>query len=132
MIRAAYLALEAIGWLVLVPLSLVSLLTGLIQSLGTPWGLVRHYWVLFKLLINVVASVFLLMYMQTLGFFAGAAGQTTASSTDLDALRSPSPALHAGVALMLLVAAATLSVYKPRGLKRYGRRKHEEVLAMAP
>ncbi len=131
MVRAAYLALEPIGWFVLVPLSVASLLTGLIQSFGTTWGLFRHYWVLFKLLINVVASVFLLMYMQTLGFFAAAA-QTAPSTADLDALRSPSPALHAGVALALLVAAAALSVYKPRGLTRYGRRKEQEVLAMAP
>ncbi len=35
MVRAAYLALEPIGWFVLVPLSLASLLTGLIQSFGT-------------------------------------------------------------------------------------------------
>jgi DMSO/TMAO reductase YedYZ heme-binding membrane subunit len=41
-VRAAYIAMESIGWLVLVPLSLASLLTGLVQSLGTKWGLFRH------------------------------------------------------------------------------------------
>ncbi len=45
-VRAAYLTLEVIGWYALIPLSLASLLTGLIQSLGTNWGLLRHYWVL--------------------------------------------------------------------------------------
>jgi hypothetical protein len=51
-VRGAYLTLELTGWFVLVPLSLASLLTGLVQSLGTTWGLFRHYWVLFKLLIT--------------------------------------------------------------------------------
>lgn len=123
LVRAVYLALEPIGWFVLVPLSLASLATGLVQSLGTKWGLLRHYWVLFKLLINVVASVVLLLYMQTLSFFAGVAAQGTASYADLGVLRSPSALLHAGGALLLLLVAAALSVYKPRGLTRYGQRK---------
>lgn len=44
----------------LVSLSFASLLTGLGQSLGTPWGLLRHCWVVFQLLINVVATVLLM------------------------------------------------------------------------
>jgi hypothetical protein len=35
MARAAYLAMELITWFVIVPLGLASLLTGLVQSLGT-------------------------------------------------------------------------------------------------
>ena len=102
------------------PLSLASLLTGVIQSLGTKWGLFRHYWVIAKLLINLVATVVLLLYMQTLGSLAAVATDTTASTSEL---RSPSPAIHAGAALFLLLVAATLSVYKPRGVTRYGQRK---------
>jgi hypothetical protein len=68
LVRAAYLMMELTGWFVLVPLSLASLLTGLVQALGTPWGLFRHYWVLFKLLITVLATVVLLLYMQTLTY----------------------------------------------------------------
>ena len=41
------------------------LLTGLVVSLGTAWGLVRHYWVLFKLLIAAFCTIVLLMYMAT-------------------------------------------------------------------
>lgn len=41
-VRAVYLAMNLIGWSVIVPLSLASLLTGVVQSLGTPWGLFRH------------------------------------------------------------------------------------------
>ncbi len=126
-VRAVYLAMESTGWFVLVPLSLASLLTGLVQSLGTKWGLFRHYWVLMKLLINVVASVVLLLYMQTLGYLAAIAADTTASGGDLSGLRSPSPVLHAGLGLLLLLVAAALSVYKPRGMTRYGQRRQHEL-----
>ena len=125
-VRAVYLVMEPTAWLVLVPLSLASLLTGLVMSLGTKWGLFRHYWVVFKLLINVFASIVLLMYMQTLDYLAGIALETTLSSGDLYGLRSPSPALHAGLAMLLLLVATVLAVYKPRGMTRYGRRKQQE------
>lgn len=122
-VRAVYLTMELTGWFVLVPLALASLATGLVQSLGTKWGLFRHYWVLAKLLINVSATVVLLMYMQTLGSLADVAAETPLSSDDLSGLRSPSPVLHAGAALLLLLVATTLAVYKPRGMTRYGQRK---------
>jgi hypothetical protein len=124
-VRAVYLVMEPIGWFVLVPFALASLLTGLLQSLGTTWGLFRHYWVLFKLLINLFATIVLLMYMQTLDHFAGIAADTM-SSSDLGMLRDPSPLLHSGLALLLLLVATTLAVYKPRGMTPYGRRKQRE------
>lgn len=122
-VRAAYLAMESIGWLVLVPLSVASLLTGLVQALATKWGLFVHYWVLMKLAINLVATVVLLLYMQSLGHLAGVAAQPPDAGGELDGLRDPSPVLHAVAALALLLVAATLSVYKPAGLTRYGQRK---------
>ena len=125
-VRAAYLAMELIGWDALVPLSLASLLTGLVQSLGTKWGLFRHYWVLFKLLITVLSTIVLLIHMETLTYLSGVAAETTLSSGDLSGLKDPSPVLHAGAGLLLLLVAATLSVYKPRGMTRYGRRKQQE------
>ncbi|MBA2536935.1 MAG: hypothetical protein H0V20_05805, partial [Actinobacteria bacterium] len=88
-VRGAYLTMELTGWFVLVPLAFASLLTGLVQSLGTTWGLFRHYWILTKLVINVFASVILLMYMQTLGFLARVAAEAPLSSGDLSGLRSP-------------------------------------------
>src|SRR5206468_10428515 len=99
LVRAAYLAMELTAWFVIVPLSLASLVTGLVQSLGTSWGLFRHYWVLMKLLMNVFATIVLLLYMQTLSHLAGEAADVTLSSSDLVGLRSPSPLAHAGAAL---------------------------------
>ncbi len=126
LVRGAYLAMELTGRFVLVPLSLASLLTGLVSSLGTPWGLFRHYWVLVKFLINVFATIVLLMYMPTLGTLRDVAAETTLAGRDLGGLRSPSPVIHAGAALLLLLVATTLAVYKPRGITPYGRRKQRE------
>lgn len=126
LVRSIYLVLEPIGWFVLVPLSMASLLTGLIQSLGTKWGLLRHYWVLTKLAITLVAGIVLLMYMQTLGYLADAAKATPAGA-DLAVLRSASPVLHGAAALVLLLTAAALSIYKPQGRTPYGWRKQQEL-----
>jgi hypothetical protein len=131
-VRAAYLVMELIGWSVLVPLSLASLLTGLVQALGTEWGLFRHYWVLFKLLITAFATLVLLMYMPTLGYLSGVAAQTTLSGGDLGGLRSGSPALHAGGGLVVLLVATTLSVYKPRGMTRCGSGRARKTAAKGP
>jgi hypothetical protein len=122
LVRAVYPTMDWGAWFVLVPLSVASLLTGLLMSLGTTWGLFRHYWVVFKLLINVFATIVLLMYTQTLGALAEKAA-ATAPGTDLGPLRNPSPLLHAAAALLLLLVATTLAVYKPRGLTPYGRRR---------
>jgi hypothetical protein len=118
-VRGAYLVMDAAAWFVLVPLAFASLLTGLVQSLATPWGLFRHYWVLFKLLINVAATTFLLMYMETFNSMAEVAADPR---SDLGAVRNVSSVLHAALALLLLLAATILAVYKPPGLTRYGRR----------
>jgi hypothetical protein len=131
-VRGAYLVMELTGWVVLVPLSLASLLTGLICSLGGPWGLFRHYWVLFKLVINVVATIVLLLYMQTLDALGDVAAATTLSS-ELRGLSDPSPALHAAAALLLLLVATTLAIYKPRGMTRYGQRaQHQQRPLLRP
>ena len=98
------------------------MLTGLVQSLGTSWGLARHYWVLAKLLINIVTTVVLLLYTQTLDYLSEAA-KTSADPADLLMLRTSSPILHAAGALLLLAAAVVLSIYKPRGQTRYGQRQ---------
>lgn len=124
-VRGAYLTMELAGWFVLVPFAVAALLTGLVQALATQWGLFRHYWVLAKLVINVFATIVLVMYMQTLRALGDIAAERTATN-ELESLRSASPALHAVAALVLLLLATVLAVYKPRGLTPYGQRKQHE------
>jgi hypothetical protein len=124
-VRAAYLAMELTGWCVIVPLCFASLLTGIVQSLGTRWGLLRHYWVVAKLLIAILATVVLLVHMQPIGDVARVAAERSLAAGDLRAVRIQLVA-DAGAALLVLVVATALSVYKPRGLTPYGWRKQRE------
>jgi hypothetical protein len=73
---------------------------------------------------SVFATTVLLMYMQTFRSMAGVAADP---STDLGVVRNASPSLHAALALLLLLVAAVLGVYKPRGVTRYGWRKQHEL-----
>ena len=122
LVRAAYLAMELTAWFVIVPLSLASPLTGIIQSLGTEWGLFRHYWVLIKFLMTVPATIFLLLHMQPIGHLARVVAETTLSRGDLSGMRIQLVAT-AGAAVLVLLVATTLSIYKPRGMTRFGRHK---------
>jgi uncharacterized membrane protein len=119
-VRGVYLVMEPAAWLVLVPAAFASLLTGLVQSLGSTWGLFRHYWVVFKLVINLFATAVLLLYMETFRVMARVAADPSA---ELGMVRNASPGLHAALALLLLLAATVLAVYKPRGMTPYGLRK---------
>jgi hypothetical protein len=121
LVRAALLVMQPVTWYVLVPLAFASLLSGLVSSLGSPWGLLRHYWVVFKLLLNIGANIILLLYTQTVAHLAAAAADPATPTSDLlDLARSP--VLHATAALMLLIVATILAVYKPRGVTGYGQR----------
>ncbi len=121
-VRSTYAAMDLLGWFVLVPMSAASLVTGIVQSLGTSWGVFRHYWVVVKLLITVVATLVLLLYTETLRSMARMATDATA---DLSLVRNPSPVLHGAGAIVLLLVAVTLSVYKPAGRTAYGWRKFQ-------
>jgi hypothetical protein len=121
-VRAAYLAMEVTSRFVIVPLSFASLGTGLVSSVGTKWGLFRHYWILVKLLLTIAATALLLVHTQTIRRVAHAAAEVTLSTSDLRRLRIQLAA-DAGAALLVLLVNTTLGVYKPRGLTRYGWRK---------
>ena len=126
-VRAVWLAMDVIGWFVIVPLALASLLIGLVQSLGTPWGLFRHYWVLVKFVLTTFATIVLLLHMPTVSYFAGLAAGTDGANL-LDGLRAglPGELVHGGGGLLVLIVATTLSVYRPRGVTSYGWRKRRE------
>jgi hypothetical protein len=119
MVRSVYIAMEAVGWLVIVPFSVASLVTGLVQSAGTHWGFVRHYWVVSKLLITIGAGALLLLHMQVMSTVAQAASAGTLTSSHL---RDPRMQLlgNAAAAAFVLMIAIGLSVFKPRGRTSVG------------
>jgi hypothetical protein len=122
-VRGAWIAMELTGWYVIVPLAIGSLLTGLIMSLGTPWGLFKHYWVLFKLILTVVSTLVLLLHMPLVSSLADVVAKTESANIG----RLQRELFHPGVGLLILLLIVILSVYKPRGMTRYGWRKQHEI-----
>ncbi len=124
-VRATWIAMELTAWFVIVPLALASLLIGLINALGTQWGLFRHYWVVVKFLLTVFATVILLLHMPTVSAFARVVAETDSTYLNgLSGLRGE--LLHSLGGLLVLVVTTILAVYKPHGMTRYGWRKHHE------
>jgi hypothetical protein len=134
MVRAVYLAMDLIGWFVIVPFSFAALLTGLVLALGTPWGLLRHYWILAKFLLTIGAIMVLLVHTNAMREAARASIVAGASSSSIRAYLAASGAgghlsdvqmqlaVAAGAGLLVLLTTTTLGVYKPWGKTRYGRR----------
>lgn len=125
LVRAVYLSMELIGWYVIVPFSFAALLSGLVQSLGTQWGLFRHWWVLVKFLLTIVAVLILLRHMQDVSGVVARTGQ----GTMLSASDFRPDLLHAVGGLLVLLVVMTLSVFKPWGMTPYGRHRASQAYA---
>lgn len=117
--RSGWAAMELIGWFAVVPLALGAFVSGLVMSLGTTWGLFRHYWVMVKLALTAFATVILIVHMPSVSLQAD-------MTTGIGHARLGGPRgelIHAGGGLLVLIATTILAVYKPWGMTSYGRRK---------
>ena len=119
-VSAAFIAMELV-YFALTPLAAIALATGVAQALGTRWGLLRHRWVVAKLVLTLIA---LGVMVNNLGNVSGHADHVKhAPVADLPSGAAAHDLRHAGVGVLILLLVATLGLYKPRGLTRYGRRK---------
>jgi hypothetical protein len=117
--QSVYIAMRVITWGAIVPLAVATLVIGLVQSIGTPWGMFRYYWVIIKLVLTIVALAVLMMQTETVDLLAQAAESGTLTS--YGAARF-SMILHSIGGIAVLLTATVLSVYKPRGVTSYGAR----------
>ena len=120
-VAAAWTGMALIVSTVIVPLALAALLTGIIQSLGTQWGLFRHWWVLISLLLTVFATVILLIEAESIRATASLVADPTAPGH-----AGGGTLLHSIGGLVVLSVITVLNVYKPKGLTPYGWRKQQE------
>ncbi|CAH1214655.1 hypothetical protein PAECIP111893_03829 [Paenibacillus plantiphilus] len=127
MVRSAIQIMSLIANFIVVPVAFASLLTGVALSLGTRWGLFRHYWILFKLLFTVLAVVMLVAYIQELSHAASIASKSTLSNTEISILKDSIHIVHPSGGLLIVLVATVLSVYKPKGMTRHGWRKQLEI-----
>jgi hypothetical protein len=127
MVRSAWTAMDLVGWVVIVPLAVAALVTGVAISLGTPWGLFRHYWVLSSLGLTIVATAILVLHMPSVSATARIARSNTAQLANVGGDLG-----HAAGGLVVLLVITVLNVYKPQGLTPYGWRKQQELRATRP
>jgi hypothetical protein len=127
--RSSYLAMDLSAWYILVPFSIASLLTGILQALGTPWGLFKHYWIIIKLLLTVACTFLLLLHMQPISYMAEMASATTINTSEFNKLRTLL-VTDAAAAIFVLLFITVLSIYKPWGRTKFGLRKKNGDLIM--
>jgi hypothetical protein len=120
-IRAAYLMMDVVMRYALLPLATLSLVTGIVQALGTPWGLVRHYWVTISLALTTFACVILVLHVPAVEELAAVAADPQAEVSDLGG-----DLFHSVGGLLVLLVPLALNIYKPRGMTRYGWRRTQE------
>jgi hypothetical protein len=118
-VRAAYLMMEPVAVYAIVPLAVTSLITGIVQALGTPWGLLRHYWVLISLVLTAFATLVLIGHVSEIRAMAAVASDPTAD------IRTRGDLFHSVGGLIVLLIPLWLNMYKPRGLTRYGWRRQQ-------
>jgi hypothetical protein len=112
--RTGYLFIAILDLVAFPPAAIATLVTGVVLSVGTAWGLFRHWWIVVKLALTVAVVV-------TGAAFVGAWTEQAlalAAQPAADvALRTASRWLigAAVVHLLMLGAATIISVFKPWG-----------------
>ncbi|MDQ4134325.1 MAG: DUF2269 domain-containing protein [Actinomycetota bacterium] len=107
---ALYRAMEVLSGTVLPPAAVVALLSGVVLSLGTRWGLLKHRWIVVKLALTVAVILVGALVFGPAVERAAAGAPPAATLT-----------VFGGANLLMLVVATAVSVYKPWGLTRRGR-----------
>ena len=98
-----YRAMADAVWLT-VPMGVLALATGVLLGVGTKWGLVAHWWVVAKIVINAAVLVTDPLVV------------SRAANRALDSGHAPTPLYGSTIAhCVMLAVATTLSVVKPGG-----------------
>lgn len=122
--RSLFLAMEISSWYVIVPFCFAALVTGIIQSVGTKWGLFRQYWITVKLILTLGATFLLLLHLQPISTLAGIAAGPDFSGLQMPGLKMQVVA-DAGASFLLLIGIITISIYKPWGKIKYSWKKDQ-------
>ncbi len=108
------ISLKYTTWLVILPLCFASLATGVIQAIGTKWRLLKHYWIIVKLILTIISTLLLILHLAPIDVMANGALVTGSLSKNLT-IDLMSIISKAGAAILALLAITTISIYKPWG-----------------
>jgi hypothetical protein len=111
-----YQVMPLLFWPILVS-GLTCLVTGVVLGMGTHHGLVRHWWVLVKLILNLALTSLVVVLLGPGMAEAAEAGRRLAAGgpVDIDLSNLVFPPIVSGTSL---VVATVLAVYKPWGRVR--------------
>ncbi|GAA2791637.1 membrane protein [Streptomyces showdoensis] len=112
--EAAYRVMKVFADWLLAPVALPTLGSGLVLSLGTPWGLARHRWVWIKFWITLATAAATVFALRPEITHAAASGVPDSSLV-------AAPVVSTSAYLFM----TAISVLKPWGLTRRGRRLRE-------
>jgi hypothetical protein len=107
-----YPAQSYIGRMLFAPLSALVWLIGVVNALVTPWGLVKHWWVLVKLLVTTLMLCLVVFSLYPALTEAGSLAAELPRRDRINMVVAPS------VSTSLLIFATGLSTYKPWGRVR--------------
>ena len=124
LLRAAYIAMDLVARYAIVPLAMWALATGLVVSLGTRWGLFRHYWVVVSLALTVLSTLVLMVQLPLIGQRAELAADPQATAGQVR--EAGTMLVHSVGGIVVLLAILVLNVAKPKGLTPYGWRRQQE------
>lgn len=121
--RVSYGLIDRIDVALVIPLAFITLSGGVLISLATPWGLVRHWWVLVKLVLTVAVIVF-----STFGI-----GVWVYESMDASAAGGTSPVAMrlvqgAGANIVAFVFMSFVSFVKPWGTTPWARSRRRPLV----
>jgi hypothetical protein len=126
-LATCYRAIDMFAVVLLLPLGLLSLATGLLLGSGSKYGIFRYHWVLWKLILNTVLTTLVLVLLRPgVAEAADAVDGPTATLSDRLAQSQSNLIFPPTVSITALTFATVLAVYKPWGRTKYGRRRLEE------
>ena len=114
-VHAIGVAISILATFVIVPFAGASLVTGVVLSVASPWGLFRHYWIRVKLVLTMFATVALLREMPRIMSISGA---VMPSRVGLEAAEAKMIS-HAVGGLVMLALITLFAVCKPRSVGQF-------------
>lgn len=116
LVVSGFTAIRMIVPVVVPPLSLALLASGLLLGLGTRWGLLRYWWVFVKLLLSLIMTVLVFVALvPAVSEIAVQAAAGASAQAVRDSLGSLPTMLFfpPAVSFLMLGVATALSVFKP-------------------
>jgi hypothetical protein len=127
LVRSSLIAMELSAWFAIVPFSLTSLCTGVVQAIGTKWGLFKHYWIILKLFLTLGSTILLILHLQPIVFLANLATDISFSNAQ-HVEQIINLIAKTGLAILVLVAITTISIFKPWGKVQFRKSNNNNMI----